>query len=216
MISPKQSNRRWYVIGGLVIGCLVVSVLGVIGLGGLGALPVLISAPSLPTQSAIVQATLVPIPVTGVTPTAVATPIVYSTYQSTHAPFSVQYPADWTKSNQGTEDHEVIFVSPDLNAFASVVFGDGAVVTAEEGIDQIVNHLLVEPKVISKQQNADGSYTVELEYTKDTAGTRAHAFIRAVVAGTMYYVVQFSVNVDEYEQYRVAGTTLIHSFTLTK
>ncbi len=211
---PSKPNRTpYFIIGGLV-GCLVLLVCVVVV--GIGAFLMLAS------RSQTAATTPVPTLRTNQlarfntpTPEPTISPVHYSTYDGTGASFSVQYPSDWDVEDQEASSRTVVFISPSKSASANVTYGKLGTTNLQDAFDQILTKVFTDAKIIAKKTNSDQSLSAELEHTSASFGGRVHGYIRLIPAGSTYYIVQFNVLVDDFDQYRDIGQTIIDSMTVT-
>ena len=206
---PTKPNRTGCIIG---IGAIVLLLCcGVLVVGGIGAYVFLNTGAPMPTpQISIGQPipkSIVPIPSTA--PTSKS-----ETYAGKGAPFSVKYPNDWTVEDQESDSHVVVFISPDQSASASVTYGAAGALTASQAADRLVGNVLVDAQVINKKNNSDGSVTVEVEHTNEDLGGRVRGYMRVIIAGNQFYVVQFNALVDDFDTYKQNGNAIVNSLTV--
>lgn len=211
---PSKPNRTpYFIIGGLV-GCLILCVCSIVVVSGayllLGSKSQTAATIPVPTQRANQPARL-----NTPTPGPNSSPVDYLTYNGSGASFSVQYPSDWDAQDQEATQNMVVFISPDKNASANVTYGKLGTSNVQSAFDNILTQVFTDPQIIAKQTNADNSMSAELEHTSAAFGGRVHAYIRLIPAGSMYYVVQFNVLVDDFDQYKDIGQTIVDSLTVS-
>ncbi len=212
-VPSKRSRTPYFIIGGLV-GCLILCVCSIIVVSGayllLGSKAQTAATTSVPTQRANQPARLnTPTPETNVSP------VDYSTYNGSGASFSVQYPSDWDAQDQEASSRTVVFISPSKTASANVTYGNLGTSNVPDAFDRILTNVFTDAKIIAKKTNADNSMSAELEHTSAALGGRVHTYIRLIPAGSMYYIVQFNVRVDDFDQYKDIGQTIVDSLTVS-
>ncbi len=212
-VPPKPNRTPYFIIGGLV-GCLLLCVCSAVVIGGAYVLfgkssPIAATTP-LPTLRANQPARL-----NTPTPEPNTSQVDYSTYNGTGASFSVQYPSDWTVEDQEASSRTVVFISPSQTASANVTYGKLGTTNVQDAFDQILANVYTDATIIAKKTNSDNSMSAELEHTSAALGGRVHGYIRLIPAGTMYYIVQFNVLVNDLDQYRDIGQTIIDSMTVS-
>jgi hypothetical protein len=127
----------------------------------------------------------------------------------------VQYPSDWDVEDEEASQRAVTFISPSQTASANVTYGKLGAVSVQDAFDQVLAKVFTDAKIISKKTNPDDSLSAELERTSANFGGRVHGYIRLVTAGSTYYIVQFNVLVDDFDQYQNIGKTIVDSLSVS-
>lgn len=215
-IGSKPNRTPYFIVGGLV-GCLLLCVCFAVLAGGAYLLigrnsPIVVATP-IPTLQSNQLPTGLANPPTPIAPNSNA--VDYATFNGSGAPFSVQYPSDWDVVDNETDQNTVVFISPSKTASANVTYGKLGTANLQDAFDKILTSVFKDSKVISKTTNPDQSLGAELEHTSPDFGGRVHAYIRLVPVGSTYYIVQFNVVVDEFDQYKEIGKTIIGSLAVS-
>ncbi len=230
-VQPASKSSRWpYVAIAGALGCLILCMFlaltgGVLFFLNSRANAFVEPTPVIATPDSNVQtsATSVPQPTAAPdatqaaatdTPSAVAPSADVKTFTGTGAPFTIQYPGDWTVDDQQANSNLVVFVSPDQAASASISYGGRGTVAADTAMDQFIAQDLVDPTVIDKTTNPDGSIMVEVEDTNQNIGGRVHGYLRLLVTPNGYYFVQFNATTDTFAQYQDIGKKIVSSLTV--
>ena len=213
--SIKKPNRTPIFIIGGVVGCLLLcACITVVGAGvffimGRSA-PVAVATP-IPTS----QTNLIPTGQKNPTPLPTTSVVDFGTYSGSGAPFTIRYPSDWDVEDQEAASNSVVFISPSKTASANVTYGRLGNTNLSDAFDKILSNVFQNSNVIARSKNSDASLSAELEHTSAAFGGRVHAYVRLVPSGSTYYIVQFNVVIDEFNEYKDIGKAIVSSLTVS-
>lgn len=227
MTTPQvaKPNRTPCLVAGALAGCLVLCLCVAIGAGGLFYI-------LGPGQTAPIVSTLrgtAPLPgqefgtASGtpmlIQPGAGAVTLAPSSATQTFtgkAPYSLRYPPQGWDVNDDEEDNQiVVFVSPDVDAYAAVLYQDATSDSADALLTSMVNDLPGNEgsvKVISKKTNSDGSVFEEITYKDSDLGGTTHAYAKVVKTKTYTYLMIFGALDEQFAKYNDIGTAMVNSF----
>lgn len=134
---------------------------------------------------------------------------------SGQAPYTLQYPLDWDVNDDEADNQFVLFVAPDEDAYAAVMYQPATSASAEALLTSMVNDLPGNEgsvKVISKKTNPDGSVFEELTYEDSDLGGTTHGYARVIKTRDNTYLVIFGSRDEQFAKYRDAGTAIVNSF----
>ncbi len=132
------------------------------------------------------------------------------------APYSIHYPSGWDVNDDEADNQMVVFVSPDVDAYAAVTYQNATSDSADSLLTSMVNDLPGNDgsvKVISKKTNPDGSVFAELTYEDSDLGGTTHAYARVVKTKTYSYLVIFGTLTEQFSKYNPIGVEIVNSFT---
>ncbi len=231
MTTPQVAtpNRTPCLVAGAVAGCLVLCLCVAVGAGGWFYLVG-------PGQSAPIMDSLraTPAPLGQQFGNAPGTPMLVqpaatrpSSEPSTgapasdmqtfagKAPYSLQYPSDWDVNDDEADNQIVVFVSPDVDAYAAVRYQDASPDSADSLMTNMLNDLPGNEgsvKVVSKKTNQDGSVFEEVTYEDSDLGGTTHAYARVVKTKTYSYLVIFGTLTEQFSKYKDIGNSIVNSF----
>ena len=137
-----------------------------------------------------------------------------STYSGSSAPFSLQYPSNWTAVDHEQSQKLVVISAPDQLLSLLLIYGSAGTLTTEEVLQTFLRNFSVPAlKASNQRKNADGSMSVDLQY-KDSTGSPLVGLLRLVrqSASANFYVIIFSATPEKFAQTRALGVSLLNSF----
>ena len=146
--------------------------------------------------------------------TPASTEVNLSTYSGSNAPFSLQYPSDWTVLDQEQSQKRVTFTSRDQLAGLLVSYGSAGTQTTEEALQSFLNNYKVAAlKTSNQRKNVDGSIRLDLQYN-GSSGSPMLGALRIVRQSTSanFYVIIFSATPELFAQLRALNLSLLNSF----
>lgn len=132
------------------------------------------------------------------------------------APFTVSYPLDWDVNDDEDDNQVVLFVSPDVDAYALVMYQPSTSAPADSLLNSMLDDLPGNDgsvKIISKKTNPDGSVWSELTYEDSDLGGTTHSYARVVKTKTNDYLVIFGTLNQDFAKYKDAGNAIVNSFS---
>ena len=170
---------------------------------------------SIPTNSPTATSAPSVTPAPTSAPRGTATSVKLATYTGSGAPFSVQYPENWTPNDLEKDQRLVVITSPDQESSLIVTYGAAGNLTAEQALDAFLKGFnLPNLKVSNQHKNTDGSMGADLTFDDPTSGSPLQGILRLVrqATSTQFYVIIFGSSPDQFAQSRTLGNSLLTSF----
>jgi hypothetical protein len=141
-------------------------------------------------------------------------PATLATYTGSRAPFTVQYPSDWTVTDPEKSGDVVVISSRDQSSALQLSYGTAGTRTSDDLFQTFVSNFSVPaPKTSNQVRSADGSVRVDLQYN-DSTGKPLLGILRLVRQSTSanFYAIVFSATPEKFAQARALGLSLLNSF----
>ena len=146
--------------------------------------------------------------------TAAPAEIKLTTYSGSGAPFSVQYPSDWTAVDHEQSQKLVVITAPNQLSSLLLLYGTAGTLSTDEVLQTFLSNFAVPAlKTSNQRRNPDGSMSVDLQYN-DSTGSPLNGMLRLVRLSTSanFYVIIFSATPEKFAQLKPLGASLLNSF----